>query len=298
MNLLANFIEKSIAFDNDARLKLLLVVSGIKPATFVPLRITPKNLDDKYNFEKYLREKGFKFTVTKPKSFEEIKDIKKNIIKWQMKGIWYGYDIFKNDKVRDEFKKYKKLAKANKFKQADIIGGRVYGYPSCCVKEFIKERDPKYIAKKYSYSKYFKRLQDIETKFPFLAHTPCANSCKRAEALNKKCRDAIKKLAPKFYKDFTKKQVFKMPIIVNFENDLMIKGQTIWPKRNMHNYTAIAKKKIDKKYYLLSFLTKNEYIEGDVIRVELTPQYNWIKVKEIKRTGHINQLAHKRKFTV
>ena len=146
--------------------------------------------------------------------------------------------------IKDEFKKYKKLAKAGKYKQADVIGGRIYGYPACCVREFIKERDPKYIAKNYSYGKYFKRLQDIETKFPFLVHTPCATSCKRAEALNKKYREAINKMAPKFYKEFTRKQKFTMPIIINFENDLMINGKTIWPVRKMHNYTAITRKPI------------------------------------------------------
>ncbi|MBW3018686.1 hypothetical protein KY329_00680 [Candidatus Woesearchaeota archaeon] len=296
-DMLVDFIEKSAAFDNDARLKLLLVVSGVKPATFVPLRITPRNLDDKYHFEKHLKEAGFKFTVTKPRSFEEISKIKKNLIYWRMKGIWYGFDIFRNDKVYADFKRYKKLSKAGRYKQADVIGGKIYGYPSCCVKEFIRERDPKFIAKKYTYGQYFKRLQDIETKYPFIVHTPC-NKCKASENLNNKYRAAIKKIAPKFYRQFTKKQKLIMPIIINFENDLMLKGTSIWPEKKMHNYTAISKKPIDKKYYLISFLTKNHYVEGDVVKAELTMQYNWISVREIKRTGYIRHLAHERKFSV
>ena len=44
---LLRFIESSNAFDNNAKLKALLFVTGVKPNTYIHLRIE-KNLHDKH----------------------------------------------------------------------------------------------------------------------------------------------------------------------------------------------------------------------------------------------------------
>ena len=46
--------------------------------------------------------------------------------------------------------------KAAKFKQADELGGKLYGYPSCCIKKFSKERSNTYLKKHYTYYEYYK----------------------------------------------------------------------------------------------------------------------------------------------
>ena len=291
-----DFIERSEAFDNAARLKALLVVIGVKPATFIHFRVTPKNIDDKMHFEKHLRELGLPFKVSRAKGFEEIRSVRGGTVEWHFKGIWYGYDIFKDLDIQKKFMKYKSLIRQKKEKQAAIIGGEVYGYPKKSVTTFIKELDLKYIAKKFSYGEYFKRLHQSDFNFPFIQHTACSAKCPVSNRLNEKYKKAIRKHAPDFYKSFTKKTVVKAPLLINFENDLLYKGKSIWPSRKMHDFTAISHKRIDGKYFLVSFLTKTPFIEGDLVDSELSFQYNTCKVKPLRKVKHFKDVIHKRKM--
>jgi hypothetical protein len=85
---LIDLIERCSCFDDPSKLKLILFAAGVKPSTFVPLKITPKNLGDKSHFERHLRENDFLFKVDDPNSFEEISTIKNNKIIWAMHFIW------------------------------------------------------------------------------------------------------------------------------------------------------------------------------------------------------------------
>ena len=94
--------------------------------------------------------------------------IKKNKVVWRLQGIWFGYDLFHTERQVDRFVEYKRLIKKGKFAQADKLGGKLYGYPACCVNEFIKERKKSYIAKKYSYFEFYKHIRDSNVRFPFI----------------------------------------------------------------------------------------------------------------------------------
>lgn len=296
LDYLVDFIENSSSFDNVARLKALLVACGVKPATFIHFRVTPKNLDDKRHFEKHLRELGILFRVSRPKGFEEIRSVRGGTVSWAFKGIWYGYDLFRDKKTLEKFKKYKSLIRQRREKDAAVVGGEVYGYPKCCVKAFIRELDVRSVAKKFSYGKYFRRLHQSDRKFPFIQHLPCSQRCAVSERLNKRYRDALRKCAPSFYRSFTKKTIIKVPLLVNFENDLLYRGGSVWSERKYHDYTAITHDRVDDKYYLVSFLTKDELLEGDLITAELTFQYNSVSVRPGRKLKHFKDVIHKRRM--
>jgi hypothetical protein len=299
MDLLIDFVEKSNCFEPIDKLKLILFAANAKHSTFVALKITPKNISDKFHFEKHLKDHGIVFNVGKAKSFEEISKITNNKIVWSLQGTWYGYDLFRNKKYQQLFKRYKSFVKRQKKDKADILAGQIYNYPACCVKQYIKENDLGWLKKNYSYHKYYKKLQDTERKFPFIIHSACSKNCKESRQRNKKYINILKKRANKFYKEFSKKKFFRTDFIVEGENNILIniKEWPLWIEKDGHEYNLVSKKPHNKHHYMFSYLTKNKaYIKGSLLSGSVKMQYNYADIKITKLKKVIPNLIHVRKF--
>lgn len=295
---LIRFAEIAKGFDDFERLKLILFASGIKPSTYVILRVDPNNLSEKYRFEKRLEDLGVVFVSSRPHAYEEIDKISKNKIIWKIKGVWIGYDLFNNKQGLKDFKDYVSAVKKHDDKKADKLGGKLYGYPSCCIKEYIQEQNKNFIKKKYSYYEYYKKLHDVERKFPFIIHTACSAKCIESRKLNTKYKNTIKKFAPHFYKKFVKKKTYSTDLIVDAPSDIFKNKKSIWPSKDGFEYTVIAKKPFEKHYYIYTHLTKKFYDFGAVLDSKVTMQYRFadIKIKKVKKK--IKNLMHVRKFFV
>ena len=295
---LVRFAEIATGFDDNERLKLILFASGIKPSTYIILRVNPNNLSEKYRFEKRLEDLGIVFVASRLHAYEEIDKIVKNKIIWKIQGVWIGYDLFQNKKGLIDFKKYVTAVRKHKHKESDKVAGKLYGYPSCCVKEYIKEQNKDYLKKKCSYYQYYKNLHDVERKFPFIINTACSVKCKESSKLNTKYKNAVKKFAPMFYKKFSKKKVYTTDLIVDTPSDIFKNNRSIWPAKDGFEYTVIAKNTFNKHHYIYTHLTKKFYDFGTVLDAKVTMQYRFadIKVKKVKR--EIKNLMHIRKFFV
>jgi hypothetical protein len=286
MKELLQFVQKAECFDNNDRLKLVLFLSGVKPSTFIHLRITSKNLHDKHEFEDLLRKKRILFEVSRAKGFEEITAVKGNAAVWRLKGQWYGYDLFRNKEFRDKFSKYVSLVKQQKHDQADRTAGIIYGYPTCCIDAFIKQHK----TTAASYYAYYKKLQDCDRKFPFVAHTPCSQKCKSTEALNRIYEGRVKNLTPEFYKKFAKKRTYKAKLIVDSENEIKAK------KKDGHYYVVATQRPVEGHYYLFNVLSRKKYPRGTMLDATITLQYDYAIITVKKETGKIKGFHHERKF--
>lgn len=297
---LVSFIESSKGFDNNAKLKLILFSAGIKPNTYVSLRISTKNLDEKYHFEQHLKKAGFLSQISRPKTYEEIEKISKNKSIWNIKGTWYGYDLFNNRKSQRLFQKYFSLVKKQQHDKADLIAGKLYGYPKCCINRFIEEHDLKQLAKKYSYYNFYNRLHTLDKKFPFLSHTSCSLKCKDSIRLNNNYKSIVKKIAPRFWKEYTKKQSFTTKLVVDAESDIFLdkinESRSIWSKKDGHDYSLIALTKFKRHHYVFSYLSKKNYQRGTILLANVIVQYDYaiIKIKNI--VGLLNNFHHQRKL--
>jgi hypothetical protein len=296
MKQLIRFIEKSTAFDNRAKLRAILFLNKLKPSTYIQLRIG-KNLHDKHEFEKLLKSNKILFKVSKAKGYEEIVRMKKNAAVWKLQGTWYGYDLFQNKQEKQKFGQYVSYVKKLDHEKADTLAGQLYGYPACCIKQFIQEHDAKKLARKYSYYQFYKRLHDSDKAFPFLQHTPCKKTCKRSTALNKKYNAAVKKSAPAFYKEYVKKKNHRAQVIVDTESDITFKGISVWKKKDGHDYSLVTKKPIKGRHYLISWLTKRAYTRGTILSGTITMQYNYATFKATRKSGTIKNFHHERRFT-
>lgn len=297
MDYLIDFIEKCSCFEDFDKLKLILFASGAKPSSFAPLKITPLNLGDKFHFEKHLREKGLLFSADSPKSFEEISAIKENKIIWSIKGAWYGYDLFKSRRYKEVFGEYIHHLRKQNHEKADVSAGVLYGYPTCCINNFIKEHDLEFVKNKYAYYAYYKKIQDARRKFPFVFHTPCSPNCRETSRLNAFYRSVVKKYAPAFYREFAEKKSFNAEFIVESENNIKKPdGSDLWIARDAHDYTLITKSPISRHYYLIPFLTKEAYARGSVLSGKITMQFGQAEVKIKKFKKIIPNLMHIRKF--
>ncbi len=181
---LYTFITIADGFDIKEKIKLVLFLAGLKPSTYIILKINPKSLDEKYRFEQLLKQNKILFSASRQKGYEEITKIKANTITWEFKGVFVGYDLFKNKNAKKQFEKYKNLIAKQKIKEADEIGGKIYGYPSCCIKQRQKETT-EYIKKHYTYHEFYKKFHDSDRKFPFVFYSPCPIKCKKTAILNK-----------------------------------------------------------------------------------------------------------------
>src|SRR3989338_3187146 len=236
---LISFIESSKGFDNNAKLKLILFSAGVKPNTYVSLRISTKNLDEKYHFEQ------------------------------------------QHDK-------------------ADLIAGKLYGYPRCCINRFIEEHDLKKLAKKYSYYAFYDKLHTLDKRFPFLSHTPCSLKCKDSIKINNDYRMIVKKSASRFWKEYTRKQSFTTKLVVDYESGIFLdkinENKSIWPKKDGHDYGLISLTKFKGHHYVFSNLSKKHYLRGTILLAKVTVQYDYaiIKIKKIVRL--LNNFHHQRKL--
>jgi len=289
------FAEISKGLDIPDKLRLILFTAGVKPNTYVILRINPEDLGEKYRFEELLKENKIPFLASRQKGYEEITKIQKNKIIWEFKGVWVGYDLFKNEKSKKDFLKYKKLIAKRQFKKATPIAGKLYGYPKCCINRYLKET-PDYIKKHYTPYQFYKRAHDIDRKFPFIFHSSCSPECKATAKLNKKYSSVIKKYTPDLWKQYTKTDSFKSEIIVDKESDILLNGKTIWPERNGHEYEVILRKPHNKKFYLYAYLTKHNYKRGTILKADIKQKYNYADINVKKVVGILPNLHHERKM--
>ena len=295
---LIRFAEIAKGFDDYERLKLIIFASGVKPATYVILKVDPKNLSEKYRFEERLKNLGIVFVESRMRAYEKIDKISRNKVIWKIQGVWIGYDLFKDKRHLNMFKRYVTGLRKQKHKSADLIAGKLYDYPRCCIKEYIKEQNLDYLKKKYSYKDYYKKLHDTERKFPFIMHTPCSVKCRKSARLNEKYKKAVKKYASHFYKKFSMKKTYNTYLIVDAPSDVFKNGKSIWPVKDAFEFSVIAKKKFEGHNYIYTYLTKDFYDFGAVLNADVTMRYRYadIKVKKVKK--EIKNLMHVRKFLI
>jgi len=292
---LYTFAAISKGFDIKEKIKLILFTAGLKSATYIILKINPDSLDEKYRFEQLLKQNKILFSASRQKGYEEITSIKGNKIIWELKGIWIGYDLFKDKKTKKQFEQYKNLISKQQIKKADEIGGKIYGYPSCCIKNYQKET-PEHIKKHYTYYEFYKEVQDSDRRFPFIFYSPCSLKCKKTAALNRKYSNIVKRFTPEIWKEYIKKDRFAADLIVDEESDILVKGKTIWPERNAHEYDVILRKPHKRRYYLYAYLTRKNYEKGTILSALITQQYDYADIKVKKVKGIIKNLIHERKM--
>ena len=296
MNNLLDFAELAHGLNDDCRIKLALFASKTKPVTYLILKIDTTNIDEKHQFEDLLRRAGVLFKRSRAKGYEEITGIVKHVVRWQLAGVWFGYDLFWNKKDKQQFEKYVKFMRKEKYKEADNLGGKLYRYPSCCVSQYTKERNPKYIKRKYTYYAYFKKMHGHP--FPFIQFTPCSRSCSNARKLNKRYEKSIKEKTPYLYKTFTKKQTHKTIFLIDTENDVLKNGTSVWTKKNGHDYILVTKTAHHKKYYMHHYLTKKKYHEGAELKGKAEIQHNHSDITIQQQTCVTKKLIHRRHLPV
>ena len=292
MNLI-DFAEISKGLDMLDKIKLILFASKAKPATFVKLRINPRSLGEKYQFDQVLKKEGVIFIAGRDKSYEVIKSINGNRVRWEFEGVWIGYDLFWTKKDRERFLQYSKLI-GKQPKKAHLIAGRLYGYPECCIKQYVRET-PDYIKKHYSCYEYYSKIQEGDQKYPYVFHQPCKVDCKATIALNKKYESVVKKQSKKIWRAFRSRSEYAMDLIIDSYSDITIDGKTIWPEKDGFDYAVITKGKIDGYYQLISFVTKRYFERGTVFRGKVLKQYHYAKIKVDRIKDVIVGLHHERK---
>lgn len=289
---LITFAEKTKALDATDKLKLILFAAGVKPATYIRLKIN-KNLHDKHKFEDLLKKHGSFFLASKAKGYEEIQKIEGNAVKWHYNGLWYGYDLFHTTEKFQQFQQYKRLLREQKHTQADKVAGNLYDYPESAVKAFIEHHNKKTLAKKYTYYQYYKRLHEIDRAFPFITHLPASPKNPESKKQNELYKKTVKKHAPGFYKEYTKKRTYKVPVIVDVESTV----PGIWKQRKAHDYVVITSKPVEGKYWLISWLTRKNYKRGTILDAKVTMQYDYATIDAKKELGRLTNLHHERHFT-
>lgn len=296
---LIRFAEQAQGLDAIQRLKLILFVTGIKPNTYVVLKIHSHNLEEKHHFEEHLRRNKIMYEISHAKSYEEITAIHKNKIHWTMQGTWQGYDLFSSKKSQQKFKKYKQLLKQQKHAAADTLAGKLYNYPPCCVREYTKEHDTTYLKKKYGYYTFYQRMHETEKKFPFIVHYPCSPHCRATQQSNKKYTATIKKYAPMFFKEYTRKHTFTTDLIIDSESDIYDdNAHPLWPEKDGHEYSLVSLTPFQGHYYLFSHLTKTLLLRGSIVSARITMHHNYADVKITALKDYVPDIHHERKFLV
>jgi len=247
----------------------------------------------KHKFETLLKKNGILFNASRAKGFEEIQGIKNNAAVWRLKGTWYGYDLFHSTKELHLYIKYRELLKQQKHTRADRVAGELYGYPTKAVEAFAKTHNSRALARKYTYYQYYKRMHDSDIAFPFITHVPSTPKSVESKKLNDLYKRTVKKHAPAFYKEYTKKRKYKVPVIVDTENTI----PGIWKTRTAHDYVVITTKPIEGKYWLISWLTKKEYKRGTILDTTITIQYDYASITVNKELGRLPKFHHERHFT-
>ena len=302
---LVEFAQAAKGFDGYNRLKLILFAAGAKPATFVQLKISPENLDEKAHFEKHLKAGRVPFLVSRPKAYEEIVAIKGNAVKWSIQGTWFGYDLFDGNRSFDNFRKYLALVKKQKHAQADRLSGKLYDYPKCCISHYIQEHNLKFLRKNYTHYSYYRHLHAVERKFPLAMHTPCSTKCRATGRMNAEYARTIRNSAPKFWKSFTAVKKQKADVIVGSESELLqdvvynIRSTApVFPAKDGHEYNLITMKPIMGHYYIISHLAKKSIEKGTVLPAAINMKFDYADVKLGKPKKVIKDLHHERKFVI
>lgn len=287
---LITFCETTPAFDNNSKLKVLLFATGAKPNTYVHLRIT-NNLHDKHRFEHFLKKNKILYSVSKPKGFEEIDAVTPEKASWHIKGVWFGYDLYKDNGAKKNFEKAIALIKKGKHQEADVILGKHYGYPSCCVAKFIEEHDPKMIAKKYTAAEYYGKLHTLDRTFPFLTHTPCSATCAVSLTLNRMYESTLKREAPAFHKKYSETRTYRMDIVIDEENDIVP-----FKNPNAHDYVVITMQPLEGHYQLMSWPCKDKFTRGTVLHAKITLRYDYADIVPIDAVKAGKGFHHERHF--
>ena len=290
-----SFAAASASLDMRNKLKLILFASGVKPNTFLILRVNPQTLHDEHLLDRLLEDNGVVHIKNRAKSYEEIKSIKGNKILWEIVGNWIGYDLFKDERSKQMFMRYVDHLTKFEHAQADKTAGKLYDYPDCDVKQHIKERDKRYIQKNYSCYEYYKKQQAIDRAFQFVFHRAHAPDCKKSAKLNKLYSDTVKKAREAVYKEYSKTRNYDVDLLVSDESNIMIDGESIWPEKDGHEYEVVTRKPLEGKYWLISHLTKQEYKKSEILRAQVSLRYNYadVKVKGVKK-GVVKGLHHER----
>lgn len=292
---LLQFAALSKGLEIREKIKLILFAAGVKHNTYVVLKINPDSLEEKYQFEKILKENNIVYKASRAKSYEEIKQIKGNKIIWELAGTWISYDLFKDRLNEKMFERYVDLLMRFKHKKADKIAGKLYDYPSCCTKQFAKEHDYDYLGSRFSYYEYYKNIRDSERKFPWVFHRAHAADCEATARLNKRYEKAVKEQNEKIWKEYNEKKIHKTELIVSGMSDIIADGVSVWPEKDSYEYELITKRPFKGKYYLISYLTKKVYAPGEILDGEVIFRHNYADVtvkKEKKRI--IEGLHHER----
>lgn len=298
-DLLVRFAESAKGFDVLHKLKLVLFAVGVKPNAYVVLKINSKNLEEKAHFESHLVKNNILFNVGKPKSYEEIVQVKDNVVKWGMCGTWYGYDLFRGKNALKLFNDYKSLLRRQKHEGADEIAGMLYGYPSCCVKEYGREHDVEYLRGKFDYCGFHNRLRLLDKKFPFIFHYACGPNCRASARLNKKYSLAVKKHAPRLWGEFSGKKTFVADVLVDVESDVLDdNAKSLWPVRDCHDYSLVSAHPVDGHFFLFSVLVKSMIPRGTVASARISLRYNFADVELLCLKDFVGEVQHYRKFLV
>lgn len=302
---LIDFAQTAKGLDDYSKTKLILFAAGVKPATFIALKIDPKNLDEKEHFERHLKNCRIPFLAGSARAYEEIIAIKGNAVKWKIRGSWYGYDLFDGNKSFREFQQYITLVKNQRHAQSDRVSGKLYDYPKCCIEHYIKEHDLKFLRKNYTHYSYYKHLHDVERAFPLVMHTPCSGKCAASRKINAKYAAALKKCAPKFWKQFSAVKKWNTDVIADTESELLqdvvynIRSTApVFPVKDGHEYSLITLKPLDSHYYILSYLTKKSISRGTILPAKITTRFTYADVKLGKPKKVIKDLHHERKFVI
>lgn len=293
MKSLVDFAILSRGLSNKDKSKLLLFATRKKPATSLYLHITKESLDELYQFEHALRLSKIIYLKGREKSFEKIKSIQGNKVLWDIAGLWVDFDLFHTIKQKEEFLKYRSFWQKGKTNRAHYIGGKLYGYPSCCIAQYGKDT-LQYIKKHYSAYAFYKRLHEIDKRFPLLAYTPCTLSCKKANEQHKLFSQTIKETSPSFYHHLREVTPYESEVIIDMENDLMENGKSIWQKKDGHDYVVLATKPFQNKYWFYSVLSKKAYSHGTVFSATITHHSTYGEVLLGRDKGIIPNLQHER----
>jgi hypothetical protein len=260
-----HFAQGAQGLDDSAKLRLILVAAGVKPATFLRLKINPKNIDEKRHLEYHLLASKLLFLVDKPRAYEEITGIRGNTVHWKILGSWYGYDIFSDRKSQRSFTAYKTLLKQQKHAQADAAAGKLYGYPNCCIKKYIAGNMP-----------------DTKQAFPLVQHTPCSSRCSASRKLNARYSAALKEHTPSFWKRLAAQRKFRTDVAVTETKPAAV--------------TVLPLKPLEGRYYFLTHPTKKQFSRGTVLPARIAMQYASARVMLGKPKRIIKGLHHERHF--
>ena len=293
MKSLVDFAILSRGLSNKDKSKLLLFAAGQKPATSLYLHITKESLDELYHFEHVLRLNKIAYLKGREKSFEEVKRIKENKVLWDTAGLWVDFDLFHTLKQKDEFLKYRSFWQKGKTHRAHNLGGKLYSYPSCCIAQYGKETGA-YIKKHYTYYPLYKRLHDIDKRFPLLAYVPCSLSCKKAIEQHKLFSQIIKQNSPSFYHHLREVVPYETDVLIDGENDVPENGKSIWQKKDGHDYIVLGMKPFTGKFWFYTVLSKKTYVRGTILSATIKHHSTYGEVILGREKGMIQDLVHER----